>query len=442
MRKSFLQLAMVMAFLTGCSNSEDVLESMSVNEGVLTDEQLVSKVPIIFAPATITATVEEMMPTRNASGDGMLSNIGMFCLAKRAIADGVTENRKPSWSGKANAILNRMSIWKNNVPVSLKTTGVNKGDIVWDNTMSPDYFTYYPDNNWFAYGFLAYYPRTENIVYSYSSIYAYIKLDGSKPVFYSLAHEPLMNIDATTNSLGFSKLYYEDMPADKDGLEKYIYPYFTFEYLTSAINFIFASKVEPQTNLHVEKVEFDDFPCIMQLGLAYLKRLSNGSAYDMKSVISKKPFVLNQDSLNKLKDKSPAALADLTRAFGHFELYDEDGTSISGKKNADGSYKYTVTTEKKKVGGSVHIPPVYAAHSKATLRVYITLADDYGNRYKNANPVEIGPPTGGWTKGKSYDYTIWLTNPAEVAKDATLAEWQVASLDGPIDATNTTWVEP
>ena len=440
MRKQLFLLAMVLAFLTGCANSEDVLDSMSNDEQVLTDEQLMSTVPIRFAPSTITATIEEMPVTRTSAGNNdVINDLGMFCLAKRAIGDGITENQKPSWSGKASALVNKMSLWKNNISVGLKITGEDKGDIIWDQTMNPDYFPYYPDKDWFAYGFVAYYPRTENIVREYSRIWAYIKLDGSKPVFYSMAKEPLIDIDAQTNSLGFSKSYYEKITQEREGLEKYIYPYFEFEYLTSALNFIFASRETPQTNLHVEKVEFDEFPCIMQLGMAYLQRLSDKSAYNMKSTISKKPFVLNQDSLNKLKQKYPTELESLTRAFGHFELYDEDGTSISGKKNTDGSYKYIVTTEQKKVGGSLYIPPVYSGHSREELNIYITLADDYGNKYKSVTPVKVSSKTG-WKKGTSYDIPIRLNNPSEVAKDATLAEWEAAD---PIEvnATLTNWVQ-
>ena len=148
---------------------------------------------------------------------------------------------------------------------------------------------------------------------------------------------------------------------------------------------------------------------------------------------------MNQDSLNKLKQKYPTELASLSRAFGHFELFDEDGTSISGKKNTDGSYKYVVTTEEKKVGGSLYIPPVYSGHSKEVLNIYITIADDYGNKYKSVNPVKVSSKTG-WKKGTSYDIPIKLNNPSEVAKDASLAEW-VAADPIEVNATLTNWVQ-
>ncbi len=433
MRKTLSIMALVLA-LIGCANDVDIQESIFVDENVLTDEQLVSTMPIKFAPVTMAYTVEEMNPTRTSAGVETISNLGLFCLAKRPINDGITENRTPSWSGKSSALINKMSVWKKNIPVSLINSGANMGDVVWDVTMNSNYFPYYPDKDWFAYGFVAYYPRTENIVYTLSTINAYIKVDGSKPVFYSMAKEPLVNIDATTNSLGFSKSYYQDIDAES-GMEKYIYPYFTFEYLTSALNIIFWSKGEPQTNLHVEKVEFDNFPCIMMLGLAYMKR-SGSVAYDMRSAIATNPFIKNEEAFN---DRNLSQFPELTSCLGHFELYDSDGGSISGKKNADGSYKYAITATKRKFG-SIYIPPVFAGHSKEDIKIYITIADDAGNKYKNVNPVVINAPTGGWTKGKSYDISIWLNNPSEVAKDASLADWKVETTYD-VDATGTNWEE-
>lgn len=440
MRKQLFLLAMVLAFLTGCANSEDMLDGMSNDEQVLTDEQLISTVPIRFAPSTITATVEEMPVTRTSAGNNeIINNIGMFCLGKRAINDGILEERNPSWSGKAKAIINKHSLWKNNVSVSLVVNGENKGDIVWDspdNKMTPDYYPYYPDKDWFAYGFVAYHPRVETIVYSQATITAYIKLDGSKPVFYAMAKEPLADLDDATKNLAFSKSYYEQLDPEP-GVEKFINPYFEFEYLTSALNFYFYSKTAPQTNLHIDKVEFDQFPCIMYLGLANLRRYANKKAYDMASNIKAKPFIVNEDKLQELN--LTEQFPEMTSAFGHFELYEADGTSISEKKNADGSYKYTLTEEKQKVGGSLYIPPVYSGHSKEELKIYITVADDAGNKYKCQSPVKVKTKTG-WKKAASYDIPIWLDNPAEVAKDASLAEW-VAAEPIEVNATLTNWVQ-
>ncbi len=441
MRKSFSQLAIVLALLTGCTNNEDIQEGMFSEKEVLTDEQLMSTVPMKFAPVTMSATIEEVEPTRGSSDlrNGLLSNIGMYCLVKRAISD---DAPIPSWKDASkDEYFKKMCIWKKNVPVSLKATGPDKGDIVWDNTMTHDYFPCYPDNEWFAYGFVAYYPRTDNIVYAYSSIKAYIKLDGSKPVFYGMAKEPQIRVDAATNSLGFSKKYYETLKTlgleSEDGLERYIYPYFEFEYLTSALNFVFASKTTPRTNLHVDKVEFDNFPCIMRLGLADARRYSDKKMFDMKSKIDAKPFVINNDKYNEFE---LSQFPELTSWLGHFELYEENGESISGQKNADGSYKYNLTTKQQKVGGGIYIPPVYSGHSKEVISVYITLADDYGNKYKCKNPVLVSTKSG-WKKGASYNIPIYLNNPAEAARDATLAEW-VAADPIEIDATHTTWVTP
>jgi hypothetical protein len=91
------------------------------------------------------------------------------------------------------------------------------------------------------------------------------------------------------------------------------------------------------------------------------------------------------------------------------------------------------------VGGSLYIPPVYSGHSKEELKIYITVADDAGNKYKCQSPVKVKTKTG-WKKAASYDIPIWLDNPAEVAKDASLAEW-VAAEPIEVNATLTNWVQ-
>lgn len=433
MRKSLLLLAIVLAILTGCANSEDVLENTFLGEEVLTDEQLQSTVPIRFAPVSITATVEEMPLTRTSASGNTITGLGMFCLGKRPINDGITDGRSPSWSGKSkNQYVNTLGVWKNNEPVSLVVGGDNKGDIVWgDPTIGASYMPNYPNKDWFAYGFVAYYPRTENLVYTQTSITAYIKLDGSKPVFYAMAKEPLAGLDDDTKNLSFSKSYYEALDAES-GTEKFINPYFEFEYLTTALNFVFYSKGEPVNNLHIDKVEFDKFPCIMMLGLAKMLRYANKTAYDMKSFIASNPFVWS-DSVYQARELSQ--FEDFADGYeGHYELYEENGESISGRTNSDGSYKYTISTEKKKVGGAIYIPP-----TKRELKLFITVADDNGNKYKCENPVLVSTKSG-WKKGTSYDIPIWLNNPSEVARDASLAQWEPGE---PIvvNATNTTWEE-
>lgn len=444
MKKILLVGIVSVAALLGCSETDGLQaenpleEEMNlVDDELIPEDELYSKVPFNFS-----ATAEPDI-TRGMTTTGY-NNVGLFCLAKRPINDGITELRKPSWSGKAKAVINQHSIWKKNVPVSVQYTTGSSIKMVWDSPMNKDYFPYYPNKDWFAYGFVAYHPRTENIVYTQTSITAYIKLDGRDKVFYSMAKAPKMELnDVNLNNISFSKSFYEALDPDdtgefpEPGTEEYVYPYFHFDVLTSTLNFYFYSKEEPVNSLHIEKVEFDDFPCIMYLGLARMLRYADKTAYDMKSSIAKKPFILNQE---KFDDNNLSQFEELADGpFGHFELYEDNGDAISGQKNADGSYKYTLTTERKKVGGSIYIPPVYSGHTREALKIYITVADDAGNKYKCQSPVVVKTKSG-WKQATSYDIPIWLNNPSEVAKDASLARWDVGD-PIEIDATTTTWVE-
>ena len=448
--KKILFVGMAVAILVGCSDTDDLLTNIPLEEETTSVAELCSNVPIRFADADVSEVMDGSI-TRGTTGETItLPNLGLFCLAKRPINDGIAGGLNPTWSGLSkNSDLNLLSIWKKNVAVSLRCqTGINKSKVLWDapnNAMSEEYFPYYPDKDWFAYGFVLYHPRTENIDYTYSTIKAYIRLDGTKRVFYSMAKEPKTVIGDDTDKLGFSKSYYDAISGHDPGVEELIYPYFTFEALTSAVRFNVKSKEEPNTKLHVEKIEFDDFPCIMQLGIADLRRYKTTKvAFDMKSSISKKPFILNQHDFDSLALNRFPDMAEMTTPWGHYELKEEDGTSISGKQNVDGSYKYTLTTSDMLVGGTIYIPPVYKTHSRANLKVYVTIADEAGNKYRNSSPIEVNAPSAngadGWERGKSYTIPLYLNNPAEVANNAALAEWEAAD---PIEvnATLTNWVQ-
>lgn len=444
MKKRIMMWCVAIACLVACTDSDDLQNNIVAGEEqyVITSDML-SDVPIKFAPINrhdimVEEESEVSSLTRGTTSNVVMDNLGVFCLAKYALEG--SEYPTPSWSMAKNNAYYTNCVWNNNVRANISSTtqgGRTSLVLTCENQDSLHHIGYYPSNNWFAYGFVAYHPRTENIVYGYSLIKGYIKIDGKDKVLYSMAKKPKAAFDdENLNRSAFSKYYYENVDAEL-GLEEYIYPYFDFETLTSTLYFYISSKSVPCTNLHVEKIEFDDFPCIMVLGLANLLRYADKVSYDMKSTIAKKPFVLNKEQFDELE---LSQFPELTSPFGHFELYDTDGTSISGKKNADGSYKYTVSTERMKVGGGLYIPPVYKDHSRASMKVYVTLADDYGNKYKSVNPVAVNIPEKGWEKNKYYEIGLSLTNPAEAAKDASLAEW-VAADPIEIDATNTTWEE-
>ncbi len=437
MKKIFL-VGVAVATLVGCSSNDDLQTIIPPVEETVTTEQLCSKIPFNFGGTDFEPAAGEgtTRGTTTVKYD-TIQNLGLFCLAKRPINDGITQGMKPSWSGKSSAWINQLSIWKKNVSVSLRHRQGDSGSkVIWDSTMNGDYFPYYPDKDWFAYGFVLYYPRTENILYTQTTVRAYIKLDGTKRVSYSMAKAPKTVIGNYIDTLGFSKSYYEAIDPDP-GMEEWIYPFFNFQALTSGIRFSFYSKELPNTNFHIDKVEFDGFPCIMSLDLATMLRYADKTGYDMKSSIRSNPFILNDSIFNSL---DLSQFPEMTSAFGYYELHEDDGSSISGKLNADGSYKYTLNTDTITVGGTIYIPPVYRTHTRANPKVYITIADDAGNKYKCQSPVVLNAPKKGWKKGTVYTYKLWLNNPSEVAKDASLADWSVEETYD-VDATGTTWEE-
>lgn len=436
MKKKYLVWIMVGLCLSACTDVDDYLQSDTfIDETSELVSDLNSNVPIRFAPITLDASVEEVGSTRGSIDETnvTLDDLGLFCLAKYSI-EGFTASSSvhtPSWSNLKKNELTTYSIWKDNEKVNVAGSRYNKGNIVWANEGAQ----YYPQNDWFSYGFVIYHPWTPYISYDYKIITAYIKVKGQEDVCFASAISPKLNELATGDLIldhcGFSKSFYEQLADADSGLDDIIYPHFSLEHLMSRIDLNFQLLEPSSVNIHVDKVEFDDFPCIMKLVLA--KRYTG----TLKTGITAKPYILNNEQLRtdsvldgmvgskKKYVKLPVKWPELNSAFGHFELRERNDEPISGQKNADGSYKYNLSTEPTHVGDCILIPPVYKGHSRENIMLTVTVADDAGNKYKCTTPVELKAPINGWGKGKKYEFTIRFYPPVLSGNRAEITDWEV-----------------
>jgi hypothetical protein len=97
--------------------------------------------------------------------------------------------------------------------------------------------------------------------------------------------------------------------------------------------------------------------------------------------------------------------------FGHFELREQGETPISGIRQG-GAFKYNLTTEMKKVGDCILIPPVKDIHQKRDINLLVTICDNNGHKYQNTTAkFKIMCPTGGWLQGRRYDVLITMSPP-------------------------------
>lgn len=450
MKKLHLAWIAVAICIAACTDGDYALGdplSTDVNVSQVTDQ---ARIPIRFAPVDLTnAFTEDDVITRGTSSvsDLNIDDVGLFCLAKYSI-EGISAVHTPSWSGLASAEINKYSIWKKNVKSTVIAKSKTTGDIVWDSdTLAEEYYpqTEFGEREWFAYGFVIYHPWTPYIVYTQKTVTAYIPVDGTQDVQYAIAVGPTVNTNnVTLNQSAFSANYYRGIDPDPV-LYKYVFPSFKLQHLTCRLNFTVRLNKESSFNVHVEKIEFDDFPCIMKLGLA------SRSSGTMKSAIAKSPFVRNQGELDttlvytdKKKNKYtvPQLFPNITNAFGHFELREVNGDDISGQKNEDGSYKYNLSTEELAVGNGIMIPPVFKGHTRSTLNIYITIADDAGNKYKNTKPLKIAAPDAGWQKGMQHTINISLNPPLFSGNTVEIAGWSESETsfnkDNPIEWDNVT----
>lgn len=380
------------ACLLACGNDDAGQKALYPAEDNASVER--SDVPIQFAPVNMTSLTMEVEGTTRGSVDASnftVDNLGVFCLSKHTLPG--SESKNVIWDGTSWAA-NR---WLVNAKASIKSMGNGMGIIALDDEQT---LAFYPTQAFYAYGFAAYHPWTEHVVCEAKTITAYFSVDGNDDIFYAVASKPKAELDdlldMEVDNLAFSKSYYDKIFQETDVRED-IYPHFEFKHLMSRLDFHLRFDGESPTSnkFYVEKVEFDDFPCIVVLDLA---KRENG---EIMTNIAARPFVLNP---TKLKAMSLYGEEGFTQAYGHFELREQDDTEISAKN-------YQLSTVAQKIGDCILIPPVYAGHSRCNIKLFVTLRDQNGKKYKNNKAFTITVPTDGWEQGKQYTINLTLTPP-------------------------------
>ena len=422
--------------LVACSGNDEAGNGNAPDEQELTKEQMVSDVPIVFAPVEM-AEMQwgvEAVETRGGSVDGAdfttPDKVGVFCLAKKKISD---EAKNIAWTRPyTSEATNKLLLWSFNEEATIKGIGNNRGEISWSEEQQ---LYYYPSTGSYAYGFAAYHPMVERkFIVSGSntnaaSLKAYIKVDGNDDVIFAVAAEPEHQFgDEAVDGLAFSRSYYDKIRTDGLGWEG-TFPKFEFHHLMSRLDFYFCFNGTPTGNIHVDKVEFDNFWCIVELPLVSLNK--NTDVMSNPITASSTPYVLNDNSnqLGKIELDDGTLLKDQEgheSCFGHFELREKGETPISGVK-VGSTYKYNLTTEMQKVGDCILIPPVQSTTSKRNIKLFVTLCDDNGNKWKNASAITIPYPSPRWEIGKRYDVKITLNAPSVSAAPRRAASTFTAS---------------
>lgn len=397
--------------LTACSGDDGSVASQGSDDKQQAVEAAASDVPIRFAPISMGDIFMGADITRGGSVDGQdltVDSLGVFCLAQAKIDDSA---KNINWYGYTASATVKLMRWMDNAMAHITSNGDGTGTIGFEDELQ---LNSYPATPSYTYGFAAYHPRTTIIKTKNSTNTAYIIVDGNDDVFYAVASEPEYLFDnADINSLAFSKSYYDRVRDSYPGnvANAGIYPKLTFTRLTSRLDFYFKMVNTGNSNFHVDKVEFDDFPNIMYFGF----KLSDGKVVPS---VATNPFVLNGNT-SELVTKHGLDAWGITKAFGHFELREKGEEPISGVKNSDGTYKYNLTEEYQKVGDCIMIPPLPSSHSKRNISLFVTIADDSGKKYKNTAAFTINCPASGWQQGHCYNVNITLKSPTSGAAPLT-----------------------
>ena len=384
------------ALLAACSADDDSMSERTLtlpNDEVEVDmAALTSDIPIEFGVVDADAYVTRGSIDETNMTD--IPDIRVFCLAKKQILTGITENRSITWSKKSDiALYNVLGVWQDNVRAHVEATTAGHGKIVWDD---PNEMHFYPSKDWFSYGFVAFHPSADSIQYASSSLIAFFTVDGNDDVFCAKANNP-----SVENDLSYSSFYFQDVP----GAEQ---PYFEFKHLMAKLVFKFKLKDEPTTNMHVDSVVIENYPNVAKLTFA---RRPSG-ATDISTAGS-------------MSIHQPSSLK------GNYWLREKDDSSIRGKLDpiTGTDYKYKLTTSEVVVGDGILVPPVPSGSSYSDPKLRIFLKDDYGNVYSTAEPMTITCPSGGWKAAKQYNINVTLKSPVLIMSEARVDGWTTVDED-------------
>ncbi len=404
--------------LAACSGNDDVWKLASDDHQYLLKKGVLSDVPISFAPVEIADLqwgAEPVSETRGGSVNAdefAADSFGVFCLAKRKLAAGP---KTLTWSKPyANDLYNKHLVWVENEMASVKSNGGNQGEMTWSDEHQ---LQFYPSNFWYTYGFVAYHPWTKHVVFSKSVLKAYIKVDGNDDVIYAVENGPETTFgekNADVDELSFSKQYYDSIRTRNLSWDGTL-PKFEFKHLLTRLDFYFKLENTPTKNIHVDKVEFDNFRCIVILPLAK-GEFNQG----LIRSYSDTPYILNDTDtvpdkgLARTKTYDGSYLKDdpkFASAFGHFELREKGETPISGIR-AGSAYKYNLTSEFKKVGDCIIIPPVKKKYNNSEIELFVTLCDDNGKKFRNSTAITLSAPDQEWAGDTRYKVNITLNAPS------------------------------
>ena len=388
MKKNLFAIGLTVLAFGACSHvDEDALADALPAEETVDLASLQSDVPIVLGTIDGSADVTTRGAITYFEEGKSYGNIGVFCVATRKI-DAKAPNI--TWQGiDANETNNRMRVWQKNASAHVVVTEDGNGNLIWDDVDTEPHF--YPNNDWYAYDFVAYHPKTTDFDYSYSAINAYITVDGSDDVFIAAGARPKPD-----DNLAYSRKYYTQESKPE------AVPYFHFDQLVAKLNFSFKLKLVPAERFYVDSVVIENYPLVMRVRIASMVNNSFHYQPDRAGLV--------------MTDTS-----DPRTRYGNMYLRNADDSSIR-KSRVEVSNEDFVP-----VGGSLLIPPT---SRNLTLRVY--LRSESGQLWE-VNPITVAN-NAGWQKAREYTIRVSLTPPSPINSNARMDGDSFDVVESPIYA--------
>ncbi|NPD92505.1 fimbrillin family protein [Xylanibacter muris] len=353
----------LLAMAASCSN-EDMPETGG-SDIVISN----SDVPIRLSSSPVGGT------RASVESDGGLfeaDGLGIFCLAKNTIGRNAVEP-EIDWSTGGYAV------WLNNTEANARKNKSKTATMIdWADGVS----RWYPTGNWYSYRFYGYYPRTENIRYTESSVVAVIPIDGTQDLIWGRTD----NLDDSEGNLAYSAAYF------RSASHKNETPSIAFTHKFMRLTFSMVPGVDADgtineaLNMGIESIKINNVPDVAYLTVADREDITNDGTVS---------YEWDKVTYFCLCDSGDVALRD-----DHF-------------------VRPTETT----IGQGILLPvPVDGV---APYTVEVTLKDKSGNVFHSDHPMTIrfANADGKFEAGKSYNIKLTINGAKTVGIDATLTGW-------------------
>lgn len=313
-----------------------------------------------------------------------------------------------------------------NQKAKIESSSLNKVKLLDDE--GNDATFYFPRGNTKDYGytFLGYYPYSNNIVTTETSISVSGEFDGSQDIMAGKA----ASATPVGDQIGYNAKYIRDWRTNQNQPEGYPAIDIPFDHMTSRLDIIFKkgdSYLTDMCNIHAAWLK-ENKRYTITFAQDQIEKVKTTLSFGTEEVDIINAYALGGDVFDQGKQYHEGDWVKYTDALGHSNYYkaNQDHIGVWESDHFDLQNAVEANTKdeidnsnatKYKVFTAPAIPTV---GNTAEKMLYLVLADDI----TNVVPVKIISPEGGFKAGKAYKIVVKINGPEKIEVTATITPWE------------------